>query len=118
MSECCNGKNTILYACSGASDVGEITDKVARKLREEGSGKMSCLAGIGANVSGYVETARGANECIVIDGCPVNCGKKMFENQKLKGKFFTLTELGLEKGKTPVAEKIVNEMVEKIKKNI
>ena len=115
MSECCKGKNTILYACSGASDVGEITDKVARKLREQNSGKMSCLAGVGADVSGYVETARGADECIVIDGCSVNCGKKMFEKQGLKGKFFTLTELGLEKGKAPVTEKIVDEMVEKIK---
>ena len=118
MSECCKGKNMILYACSGASDVGEITDKVARKLREQGSGKMSCLSGIGANVSGYVETAKGADECIVIDGCPVNCGKKMFETQKLKGKFFTLTELGLEKGKTPVTEKVVEEMAGKIRKNI
>lgn len=118
MSDCCKGKNVILYACSGASDVGEISDKVARKLRLENAGKMSCLAGIGANVSGYIETAKGADQCIVIDGCPVNCAKKIFEKQGLKGKFFILTEFGLEKGKTPVTEEVVDEMFEKIKKNI
>ncbi len=116
MSDCCSGKARMIYACSGASDVGKIADLSARKLRDEGFGKMSCLAGIGANVSGYVETAKGADECIVIDGCPVNCAKKIFQNAGLAGKFFTLSEHGFEKGKSPANDENVNSAVEIIKK--
>ncbi|MBT4482837.1 MAG: zinc-binding protein, partial [Candidatus Latescibacteria bacterium] len=39
---------TLIFPCSGAADVGEISDQIARKLTRDGIGKMFCLAGVGA----------------------------------------------------------------------
>jgi uncharacterized metal-binding protein len=63
-----------VWACSGAANTGLLSDRVARKLRDEGRVSMSCLAGVAAGLENYINTATG-NPCLVIDGCPVNCGK-------------------------------------------
>ncbi len=54
MAECCTGGTRMIYACSGAADVGEVADRVARRLREKRFAKMSCLAAVGTDLSGYV----------------------------------------------------------------
>jgi uncharacterized metal-binding protein len=77
---------------------------------------MTCLAGIGAGLSGYIQSAKGADENITIDGCPVACAKKTLERIGVTPSSYILTDLGLVKGKTPVTEKIVGEMCEKIKR--
>jgi uncharacterized metal-binding protein len=116
MAECCSGgKTRIIHTCSGASDVGEIADKTARKLSKDGYGNMTCLAAIGAHLSGFVESAKGADENITIDGCPVACAKKNLEHIGVTPKSYILTEMGLVKGKTPVTEKIVTEISNRIK---
>ena len=115
MSGCeCGSKTRIMYACSGAADVGEVADKVARKLRAEGFAKLTCLAAIGANLSGYVESAKGADENITIDGCPVACAKKNLERLGLMPKSIILTEMGLIKGQTPSSDKVVDETAKNI----
>ncbi|MFH1824470.1 MAG: putative zinc-binding protein [Candidatus Firestonebacteria bacterium] len=84
MADCscgCGGKNLLIYSCSGACDTGEILDLTARKIRSEGTGKMYCLAGIGANLQNFIEQAKGADLNIVIDGCSVGCGKKIFADK-------------------------------------
>lgn len=69
---CCNrGKEKVVFACSGAADVGELADKTARKLRKDGFGKMSCLIGIGAKLENFLQTAKNSHT-IIIDGCSVN----------------------------------------------
>lgn len=75
MVECCGTATKLIYACSGSADVGEIADRVTRKLRNEGYAKMTCLAGVGAGLSGYVQSAKGADENITIDGCPMHVPK-------------------------------------------
>lgn len=115
MADCCGGGTKLIYACSGAADVGEIADRVTRKLRSEGNFLMTCLAGIGAGLSGYVESAKGADENITIDGCPVACAKKTLERIGVTPTSYILTDLGLVKGKTAVTEEIIIEMSEKIK---
>ena len=40
MDDCCSGVTRLLYSCSGASDVGEIADGVARRLRREGFARL------------------------------------------------------------------------------
>ena len=57
-------KVRLLYACSGAADVGQIADLVARQLSKEKWGNMSCLAGIGADLSGFIESAREADNAL------------------------------------------------------
>lgn len=115
MSECCSGGTRLIYACSGVSDAGQVTDKAARKLSKEGFGSMVCLSAVGAHLSGFVQSALGADENIVIDGCPVACGRKILEHTKVTPKSFILTEMGFEKGKTKVSDETVSEIAEKIK---
>jgi uncharacterized metal-binding protein len=104
----------LIYACSGAADVGAVSDQVARKLSREGFGKITCLAAIGANLSGFVESAKSA-ENIVIDGCSVACGRKGMERVGAACKSWVLTDLGLVKGKTPVTENVIEEVAVKVK---
>ncbi|MDD4870797.1 MAG: putative zinc-binding protein [Kiritimatiellae bacterium] len=105
----CGTAPKLIFACSGAADVGAIADQAARKLAKDGAGKMFCLAGIGGRVSGIMETTRSAAKILAIDGCPLNCVKKTLEEAGFK-KFehLQLADLGMEKGKTPpVPEAIV-----------
>jgi uncharacterized metal-binding protein len=100
---CGGGKLTLVFACSGAANVGKIADEAARKLSREGKGKMYCLAGLGGNVKDIVETTRSADQILVIDGCPTDCAKKTVERAGIKQfSFVRVTDLGMEKGKTPV----------------
>jgi len=118
MADCCKTETKLIYACSGAADVVEIADRVVRRLRSEGFTKMTCLAGIGAELSGYVQSAKGADENITIDGCKTACAKKTLERIGVQPTSYILTEFGLVKGKTPVTEKIIAEMSGKIKSTI
>jgi uncharacterized metal-binding protein len=82
MVNCCssdNGGIKLIYACSGAANTGYLADAVARELMKQSAGKMTCLAAMGAELSGFIESAKSAGKNIVIDGCPVACGKKIFE---------------------------------------
>ena len=115
MPDCCKTETKLIYACSGAADVGEIADRVARRLRTDGVAPMSCLAGVGAGLSGYVQSAKGVDINITIDGCQVACAKKTLEKIGVTPTSYILTDMGLVKGETPVTEKIIVQMSEKIK---
>ena len=98
----------LIFACSGASDVGHIADLVARELDASGLGKMSCLAGLSAQVPGILKDAESADEIVAIDGCPLECVRKTMEAAGIKDfEHVRLTEFGLEKGKSPADEKRV-----------
>lgn len=108
--DCCSTGTRLLYACSGASDVGEIADGVARRLRGEGFAMMTCLAGIGADLSGFVESARGVDANITVDGCPIACARKNLERIGITPQSYILSDFGLEKGKTPVSVEIIEKV--------
>lgn len=109
----------MVFACSGAADVGEISDRAARRLTQDGSGKMFCLAGIGGRVSGIMKTAKSAEKILAIDGCSLNCVKNCLEQAGFSN--FThlqLADLGLEKGKSPATEENIVKVVAKCKEMI
>ena len=109
----------LIFSCSGAADVGELADKVARGLASEGGGKMFCLAGIGGNVPQMVEKTILTHKKLVIDGCPVACAKKIFENAGITDfDYVQITELGYEKGKTKISSENFYAILEKIKKKL
>ncbi|HPD55790.1 MAG TPA: putative zinc-binding protein [Smithellaceae bacterium] len=114
MSDCCEGGTKLIYSCAGSADVGEIADRVARKMRDEGHAIMTCLAGVGAGLSGFVQSAIGADENITIDGCSTACARKSLERIGVSPKSYILTNLGLEKHETPVTEKVIDEIYKKI----
>ncbi len=101
----CGSSPTLIVACSGAADVGELADLTARRLSREKKGAMFCLAGVGARISGFVKSAEGADSILVIDGCPLNCAAKTLQAVSVNEfKHITITGLGLEKGKSAPAE--------------
>lgn len=112
---CQNDKETrLLYACSGAANTGMLADQVARKLARDGEGSMTCLAAVGADLSGFLTSARSVDKNVVIDGCPVACGKKIFEAKHLPYMHYILTEFGVEKGKTVITGEIIDRVSDEI----
>jgi uncharacterized metal-binding protein len=113
---CCAPAAKLIFACSGAADVGKIADLAARKLTADGAGKMFCLAGIGGRVSGIMETTRAAKILLAIDGCPLHCARNTLEQAGFK-KFehVCLSDLGMEKGKTPATDEAVAKVVQRAK---
>lgn len=98
----CSAAPKLIFACSGAADVGAIADQAARKLTKDGAGKMYCTAGIGGRVSGIMATTESAAKILVIDGCPLNCARNSLEQAGFKKyAHLQLSDLGMEKGKAP-----------------
>jgi uncharacterized metal-binding protein len=45
------------------------------ELTQEGFGKLSCLAGVGAHLSGFLQSAKDIPALVVIEGCEVGGAK-------------------------------------------
>ena len=110
-----NGETNLLYACSGAANTGSLADQVMRKLMRDKAGAGTCLAAVGADLSGFVQSAREATRNVVIDGCPVACGKKIFESKKLPYVHVVMTDFGVEKGKTAITGELIEEVAVKVR---
>jgi len=110
----CNEVGVLIFSCSGSSDVGELSDRVARKMAKCGQAKMFCLAGIGAHIPGMIESTKAANKLIAIDGCPVSCSRKTLEHAGFKAIAFNLKDMGFEKGKTKVNDESIDKVLSKI----
>ena len=112
-----NGNPILIFACSGAADVGAISDKAARTMAQEGIGKMFCLAGIGGRVDGIMKTTKSADKILAIDGCPMNCTKSCLEQAGFNSfAHLQLEDLGLEKGKSQVKSENIWRVVLKARK--
>lgn len=55
---CATANNIMILACSGGSNIGRLSDPAAVELTQEGFGKMHCLAGIGGQLKGFVQSAK------------------------------------------------------------
>ncbi len=107
----CSGGPKLIFACSGAADVGEIADRAARKLTHDGVGRMFCTVGLGGRISGILKTTEAADRILAIDGCPLNCVKSSLEQAGFKTfKHLQLADLGLEKCKSPVTEENISKV--------
>ena len=94
----CGGNPVIVLACSGASNVGQLANEVAKTLSNGNDFKMSCLAGIGARIPTIVENAKAAQKVVIIDGCPVACGKKAADMAGVDFEdHIIITEMGMKK---------------------
>lgn len=105
-------KTTLVYACAGCADVGNIADQIGRKLRHEGfaTPQASCLAGIGAGIKVFIDAAKAADKVITIDGCEVECASKTLQNIGIQPQVFILTQMGLEKGNSFSTPELVNNL--------
>ena len=101
-----------VFACSGAADLGKISDLVARKLQGEKIRQMKCLAFIGAGIDEMIDSIKDT-DMLVIDGCELDCGRLTMERNGLSGyKHLRLTDLGYIKGQTPVKSKTIDNISE------
>jgi uncharacterized metal-binding protein len=109
----CCAAPTLIFACSGAADVGALSDSAARKLTADGAGKMYCLAGIGGRVPGILKTTQEAEKILAIDGCPLDCTKLSLEEVGFtEFEHMKVTDLGLEKGKSPATSENIATVVQ------
>jgi uncharacterized metal-binding protein len=99
--ECCvPGGDLMILPCSGGSNVGQLSNQAAVELTQEGFGKMFCLAGVGGQLSGFVQSAKDVPNMVAIDGCEMGCAKATLEQADVPLKdYLVLTELGIEKNK-------------------
>lgn len=103
---------TLIFSCSGGSDVGGIADRAARRLGAEGVGKMFCIAGVGGAVESILNTTRKAERILVIDGCAKQCARKSLERAGITtARSLELGSLGLVKGKSPESEATIQSVV-------
>lgn len=100
-NDCCTGGGDVMIlACSGGSNVGQLSNQAAVELTQEGFGKMFCLAGIGGQLSGFVQSARDVPMMVAIDGCAVGCAKAILKQAQVPLQhYLVLTDEGIEKNK-------------------
>ena len=109
----CNASQYIVLACSGASDLGYISDQVARKLSRNKVRKMNCLTIAATGSEEKIEEFKNSN-ILVIDGCNEDCGKKIMSMRGIIDyQYLRLTDLGYEKRKTPTSKETIKEVYEK-----
>jgi len=97
---CAADQQIMLLACSGGSNVGQLSNQSVVELTQEGFGKMFCLAGIGAQLSGFVQSAKDVSVMVAIDGCQVGCTKAILEDAQVPVKhYIVITDEGIEKNK-------------------
>jgi len=106
----------LIFACSGAADVGEIADRAARQITRQGVGKMFCLAGIGGRVEPIMKATDSASQILALDGCGLDCVKQSLEEAGFKDYVhLRVTDLGMEKGSSPANDEHIDKVTQKVK---
>jgi len=112
-----NSANYQIVSCSGASNAGKFADEVARILSTSGYTSMICLAKVAIGDQTLIEKVKTKNsKIIVLDGCPMNCAKKLLSREGITDiVHINTTEFGIVKGKTLFSLEKANEIAEYIK---
>jgi uncharacterized metal-binding protein len=77
---------------------------------------MFCLAGIAGDVELIVVNSKAANRMLVVDGCDSDCAKKTMQKNGFQDfVHFRVTDLGWEKGKTPVSDERIADVAGKLR---
>jgi uncharacterized metal-binding protein len=103
--------STLIFSCSEASDVGELADRAARRMKRLGLGKMFCLAAISGGVRQYIADTKATKKMIIIDGCENACAKKTLKTIGVRGHEFSLESIGFQKGESPATGKNIDKVV-------
>lgn len=118
---CCGSGNEIMIlACSGGSNVGQLSNQSAVELTQEGFAKMFCLAGIGGQLSGFVQSAKDVPVMVVIDGCQIGCARAILKQAHvLLSHYLVVTDEGIEKNKNLNLERAdIDRIKEAVKRKV
>ncbi len=96
-----NEKNRLIFPCSGQANTGQISNQAAIQLSDEGYGSFVCTALLASGSESLAERARNVNEVVAIDGCGMDCARKILEQAKVPvHQHLVVTDLGIEKKST------------------
>jgi len=102
-----------VFACSGAADVGDVSDRAARVLVREKAASMCCTAAVAAQVTEIIKKVQSADRILAIDGCEHHCAAKvLLERGFNEFVHIDLALLGMEKGKTPPTKENIARVAE------
>jgi uncharacterized metal-binding protein len=105
----------LVFACSGAADVGAVSDLAARRAAGTHSTAMACTAAVAAGDAEALSKARNAARIVVVDGCDKRCAATVMRNAGFDDfGHVEITALGYEKGRTGVADEVVAAITERI----
>ncbi len=91
-------KKRIIFACSGASNVGELSNAAAVVLTKEGFGSKACTASLAIKTPSVMKKTEDADEIVIIDGCSVGCAKKIGEAASVEpDQYVVITDLDIKK---------------------
>jgi uncharacterized metal-binding protein len=94
-----NEPKRIIFPCAGQANVGQLTNLAAVQLTEEGYGNIACASLLAIGTESLIANALNADEVVILDGCPMNCAKKIAGTQGIAtGQYLVMTELGITKG--------------------
>lgn len=103
----CGASEYMVLSCSGASDLGQASDLVARRLHVSGVRKMNCLAVVSAGYEKKIDEFKSKN-ILAVDGCPLDCARKtLLRNGIVEFAHLRITDLGYEKGKTEISDEVI-----------
>ncbi|OJA04446.1 putative zinc-binding protein [Halomonas sp. QHL1] len=103
---------TLIYACSGCSDVAQLANSVALRLDHAGEAEMSCITGVGGGVPGLVRIARSGRPIVAIDGCQMDCASHCLSKAGvIPTEHVKLYENGLRKRRAQLYDEETNEEV-------
>lgn len=115
---CCSGNSTEnnvnIYSCSGASNTGLISDRVARTISGLGYGKISCAVAVATSLEIYLNKAKNSSKNIIIDGCNTACVAKIFNNYNINYHHIVITDYGVTKNKTLVTDELIKDITNKV----
>jgi uncharacterized metal-binding protein len=110
---------TILFACSGGSNVGELTDRAARTLQGRGSVVMSCPPAVSARIPDYLAKLKKDRRVVALDGCPHDCVARTLGNCGFSGfVHIRLDELGMKMDSTRVTDAAVKTICDHVAKTV
>lgn len=71
------GARALVYSCSGASNLGQLTNEIAIRLDRAGVAEMSCAEAVGIEAGAPYDAARSGRPVIAISGCPLACAERL-----------------------------------------
>jgi len=92
------GIKRLIFPCAGVANVGQLTNLAALQLTTEGYGAATCVALLATGAEGLKKAIHEADEVVVIDGCPVECGRTIAAAQGVTpDQHIVVTTLGIRK---------------------
>ncbi len=73
----------LIYSCSGASSVAQLTNWVAVQVDRRELAEMSCIAGVGGDVPQLVKKSTSGRPIIALDGCHLACVRNSLARHRI-----------------------------------